>query len=320
MPPSSFEGFSADELLQELRARESLEKGVGVFAAKSAALHPRVDLAAVDSATLASVLVGKQKLIYGTDDRLDLYEVADSEIRDDSDCVAALFRDSRVHDNGDGTSTLLIEEFGVSQNLCSSERFRTQPVGAFCTGFLVAPDVIATAGHCLNAGNLGTVRFVFGFRMTGPDAARTVLDNSEIYRGVAIIGWHLEAAGADWAVVRLDRVVPNHRVAPLRTTGAIAVGAQLHVIGHPVGLPLKYAPGAEVRKADHSDFFVANLDTYGGNSGSPVFSSDHHRVEGILVRGDTDFVSNGSCNVSLVCPATGCRGEDCTRITLLPAL
>jgi hypothetical protein len=58
---------------------------------------------------------------------------------------------------------------------------------------------------------------------------------------------------------------------------------------------------------------VANLDTYGGNSGSPVFNATNHQVEGILVRGENDFVTNGSCYVSLVCPTTGCRGEDVTR-------
>jgi hypothetical protein len=63
-------------------------------------------------------------------------------------------------------------------------------------------------------------------------------------------------------------------------------------------------------------FFAANLDTYGGNSGSPVFNATSGTVEGILVRGENDFVSNGSCYVSLVCPTTGCRGEDVTRSTV----
>jgi hypothetical protein len=60
---------------------------------------------------------------------------------------------------------------------------------------------------------------------------------------------------------------------------------------------------------------VANTDTYGGNSGSPIFNSTTHVVEGILVRGETDFVWNGNCRVSNVCTANGCRGEDCTRTT-----
>jgi Peptidase S46 len=90
----------------------------------------------------------------------------------------------------------------------------------------------------------------------------------------------------------------------------------LYVIGHPCGLPQKYAPRARVRDNTPDTFFVANLDTYGGNSGSPVFNSSSNAVEGILVRGENDFVSRGSCYVSMVCPTTGCRGEDVTRSTV----
>ena len=68
-------------------------------------------------------------------------------------------------------------------------------------------------------------------------------------------------------------------------------------------------------------FFVANLDTYGGNSGSPVFASDTNRVEGILVRGETDFEQTpAGCQISLVCPTSGCRGEDITRTTQFSSL
>jgi hypothetical protein len=102
----------------------------------------------------------------------------------------------------------------------------------------------------------------------------------------------------------------------LRTSGKISAAARLFVIGHPCGLPQKYAPGAKVRHNSATPFFVANLDTYGGNSGSPVFNAASYKVEGILVRGENDFVTNGSCYVSLVCPTTGCRGEDVTRATV----
>jgi hypothetical protein len=64
-----------------------------------------------------------------------------------------------------------------------------------------------------------------------------------------------------------------------------------------MGLPQKYAPAAKIR--DNS------LDTCGGNFGSPVFNATDYKVEGILVRGENDFVSDGTCYVSLVCPTTG---------------
>ena len=64
-------------------------------------------------------------------------------------------------------------------------------------------------------------------------------------------------------------------------------------------------------------YFVSNLDTYGGNSGSAVFNSATNEVVGILVRGDADFFSQNGCAVSNRCFASGCRGEDVTRVDLL---
>ena len=52
--------------------------------------------------------------------------------------------------------------------------------------------------------------------------------------------------------------------------------------------------------------------------GSGVYELSTQTVAGILVRGETDYVANGSCNVVNVCGETGCRGEDVTYV--YPAL
>lgn len=312
---SKLEALPVADLLQELRNRHRTRF----------LFWPRLnaELSTFDDEALAAALKGSQKLIYGVDDRSDVYQLSPGPDLDDADSVVALFRAASVSDNGDGTSTLRTVNFGEQHNLCASERFRNQPTGAFCSGFLVAPDIVATAGHCVNSGNVTDVRFVFGFRMRDAATAQTVISNAEVYRGVAVVGHQLESGGTDWALIRVDRNVANHRIVRIRRTGKIADGQAIHVIGHPAGLPTKFAGGAAVRDNAQGAFFVANLDTYGGNSGSPVFNSDTHEVEGILVRGETDFVQRGTCQVSLVCPTTGCRGEDCTRTTefaqLVPA-
>jgi hypothetical protein len=79
---------------------------------------------------------------------------------------------------------------------------------------------------------------------------------------------------------------------------------------------MKWAGGASVRSVSSSrGFFAANLDTFGGNSGSPVFDAVEHTVKGVLVRGDTDYVTRDVCRVAFVCPTdTGCQGEECTLI------
>jgi hypothetical protein len=315
--------YDPDELLAVLRTREALrpavpddggEEAVSVAAARMPS-GVGEEYANVDTEKLIEILTSTQKVIYGVDDRQDLFQVTDPALLDDADCVVAIFRSVAVTDNGNGTSTLNTQNFGTAHNLCQGERFRDQPIGAFCSGFLVGPDIVATAGHCVDASTVTNARFVFGFRMTNATTAQTTINNSEIYRGTALLGRQLVQSGADWALVRLDREVHGHTIADVRRIWTVPNNEAVHVIGHPVGLPIKVAGGANVRDNGPAAFFVANLDTYGGNSGSPVFNSGTHQIEGILVRGETDFTMQGNCRVSLVCPNTGCRGEDVTRTT-----
>jgi hypothetical protein len=318
--------FSADELLLELRAREERDLDGEEPEAEAPLAEPEEEedeldlnpeMRDFDTEAIAAALLDQQKVIYGVDDRKDVYQINDQALLRDADCVVALFDKDTVQDNGDGTSSLVTSAFQQAYGLCNSEPFRKQPVGAFCSGFLVARDVVATAGHCVDATTLSSIRFVFGFRMVNANAAQTKIANGEIYRGTELLGRRLTPGGLDWALVRLNRPVQNHRPTPVRRRRRIGAGVRLHVIGHPCGLPTKVAAGAKVRDNTPTPFFVANLDTYGGNSGSPVFNSATHKVEGILVRGERDFRQQGNCQVSLVCPTTGCRGEDVTRITKL---
>ncbi|MGZ7138129.1 MAG: hypothetical protein ACXVI7_08015 [Halobacteriota archaeon] len=53
---------------------------------------------------------------------------------------------------------------------------------------MVAPDIIATAGHCTDDSDMTTVRFVFGFRMKDATTAETVISNAEICSGTLIVG------------------------------------------------------------------------------------------------------------------------------------
>jgi V8-like Glu-specific endopeptidase len=307
-------GLSIDDLKEELRSREN-HKSSNIPEEKSRSLQ---GLENVDTQTIVRELIDKQRVIYGPDNRLDLFLVKDPLVLGNADGIAAICEVGNILDNGDGTSSIQTVNFGTAENLCTSERFREQPLGCFCTGFLIAPDIIATAGHCIDHTDartpLNNVRFVFGFRMINALTANIAISNNEIFRGKRTIARVFTGDGPDWALVQLDRPVTNHRVLPIRF-GRIAENQAVYVIGHPMGLPTKFADGANVRDNTQSPFFIANLDTYGGNSGSPVINGNTHVVEGILVRGNPDLVNTGTCWVSQVCPDTGCRGEDCTRIS-----
>jgi len=270
------------------------------------------------------------KVIYGPDDRQDVYEVTDPDLLFISQGTLAILEDYEVTDNGDGTYDLNTIPYADYYGLCEGEPFGNQPTAGFCSGFLVAPDIVATAGHCIafdeNCADYQTrceeLRFVFGFQMTDESTAVTTLPEEDVYScksGDGLMDCVFDGGGADWALIRLDRPVVSRTALPVRRMGTISEQTPVGVVGHPATLPQKIAVNAEVRSVE-TEFFVANLDTYGGNSGSPVFNTNDYVVEGILVRGEVDYVyqfqgCQGGCYVSKRCPDTGCRGEDATKTT-----
>jgi len=264
------------------------------------------------------------KVIYGKDDRLDVHDVENAELVRAAESTVALVTQSGLVNNPDGTVRLKSQSFGSEFGLCSDEPFIDQPAPAWCSGFLVGTDLVASAGHCINSDDCGDTAFVFGFRMLDKDTPVLEFDPSQIYFCREVVARVELADGADWSLIRLDREVPDHPPLRIRRSGKIPNRQDLVVIGYPAGLPVKITGGARVRDNTIDSFFVSNLDTYGGNSGSAVLNATNLTVEGILVRGETDFVPAGDCQRSNICPDDGCSGEDSTRTTefasLVPAI
>ncbi len=256
-------------------------------------------------------------VIYGQDGRADLYEVQSPQIKQLAQSTVALIKTTQLSTNGEWT---LIKgtSYGNSQQLCSSERFREQSASAFCSGSLVSPDTIITAGHCItNQSDCVSTQMVFGYALQQQGVLPQQIPSSEVYRCREIIKQVLENNGADYAIIKLDRPVVGHEPLNYRLSGEPQIGDQLVVIGHPSGLPTKITTGGQVRSIASPSFFTANVDTYGGNSGSAVFNAQTGLIEGILVRGEVDFTYSNGCYVSKVCQDQSCRGEDITRISVV---
>lgn len=257
------------------------------------------------------------KVIYGADDRYDLYQVTDAKLLKLADSTVGLFQGYNVKIEGD-IAKLTTRSYSSSYNLCKEEPFYDQVTGAFCSGSLVAPDVIMTAGHCVkSASSCESTKFVFGFGIKEKGVLPKEVPASEVYSCAELIGREQVGTGADWALIRLDRKVTDHEPIKYDLGDAVKNGDPLVVIGHPAGLPTKVAGGASVRDASRNGYFVANLDTYGGNSGSAVFNANTGVAVGILVRGETDYTYQNGCRVSNVCASDGCRGEDVTKLSAM---
>lgn len=255
-------------------------------------------------------------VIYGSDGRLDVYQLTDDRLKKLAASTVALIKNSSIS-SSTSSSTILGKNFGSQMNLCASEKYFEQDTAAFCSGSLVGADLVLTAGHCIETlADCESTRLVFDFAVKAIGVLPKQIPNSEIYKCKEIVKTIRNNSGQDFAVIRLDKPVTNHPVLKLRRQGELSVGEELTVIGHPVGLPTKITSGGKVRSISNSEYIVASVDTYGGNSGSAVFNAQTGLIEGILVRGEQDFEQRGSCYVSKTCLDDSCRGEDVTRISM----
>jgi hypothetical protein len=143
------------------------------------------------------------------------------------------------------------------------------------------------------------------------------IDASQIYYCNEIIERVQTEFGPDWTLIRLDREVTDHMPMSVRRSGQIADDTEVTIIGYPMGLPRKYSSNATVRDNSEPSYFQSNLDNNLGSSGAPVINSQTMQLEGLLVRGNTDFVEDGDCDRSRVCPdEEGCPYfEEVTRAT-----
>ncbi|NUM58746.1 MAG: trypsin-like serine protease, partial [Bdellovibrionaceae bacterium] len=147
----------------------------------------------------------RPKVIYGQDDRMEAYQVSAPGLVTAMNATVAMIP----------TANLTLKEnlfeisqstLGESMELCKEEPFYNQPTAANCTGFLVGPDLVATAGHCVNEFNCSFQSFVFNYRMQDQNVPPTNLAQNDVYSCKEVVARGY-SRNQDYALVRLDRTV-----------------------------------------------------------------------------------------------------------------
>lgn len=246
-------------------------------------------------------------MIYGQDNRVDTLESSNPLYRRLADSTAAriLTRNLRGEGNNVFVSAGTMKE---ELNVCSSARFSHQQVAADCSGTLVAPNLIVTAGHCMmSASACEQYSWVFNYRVRNARLSAVTLRARDVYSCKKVTKFEM-TDGRDFALVQLDRPVSN--AVPVKVaTSQPRVGTKVLTIGNPSGLPQKISDGAVVKSVSETEF-KATLDTFNRGSGSPVFNAQSGELLGLLVRGETDYVkSREGCLVPNVLSESS-PGED----------
>lgn len=255
--------------------------------------------------------VASHAAIFGVDDRVSIKRGSLGAELARSTAVAVL--SSNVEDSRGSHFRLLTDK--MSDLLCPSQRFSSQPSLSYaCSGFLVGPNLIATAGHCMV--NTGESRnetetyckaFSWLFDYTEDlDPARVPKSNLYKCKRVIYAVKDEKAPFRDFALVELDRPVKGRSALRL-SEATIAPSDRLTMIGHPLGLPAKLSRNARTLVNNkHRGSFLTNLDAFEGNSGSAVFNQ-RNEVVGILVGGTPSLstFTSGRCEVYNKCTETG---------------
>jgi hypothetical protein len=255
----------------------------------------------------------RSSIIYGADDRQEVYEATSRATRRVvTRSIAALMPRESVLARADEIS-IDVESYGTSANLCPGEPFSEQPAAAFCSAVLVDWDLIVTAGHCVHAVPLRDVVAVFGYYYDEP--GRLVASAEDVIDLDRVVAEEVDPAGSDprldYAVVRLSRGVgPERGPAPVRRPGLTA-GQPLIFAGTGGGVPVKIDVGGAVQDARETrfDFFTADTDTSGGSSGGGAFD-DELTLVGVMARGGTDLQQTGDGCMAAVHEPSGANAEE----------
>jgi len=273
--------------------------------------------------------VKSRKIVYGVDNRIETYQAKDLH-QSLAHSTAGLIDNNKLI-KVKSHYILPPDSIDNDMGLCKDERFSTQPSSVICSGFLVAPDLLVTAGHCIiNQEQCDSRSWIFDYKVD-ENSKRTnmMIPESSVYKCAKVLDAKLESLendNRDYSLIRLDRVVKGRSSLIFRKASKIKTKDKVMVIGHPSGLPQKITLDASVFSNDKAGYFETNLDTFGGNSGSAVFNEKTLEVEGILVRGAMDYVKDSSAG----CIRVNQVGEDITnrsdlgesvsRITDIPTL
>jgi hypothetical protein len=263
----------------------------------------------------------RPQAIYDHDTRQEYFELSENnKIKKQVRAVGGLIYTDNIKNDVQYPALAFLPDTKAKSRykLCSSVRYADQPSSLFCSGFLVAPDVVVTAGHCIkNKISCDNLSFVFDYKA---DSAQALLPlnavpANSVYKCKQIL-FSSDEDHSDISILRLERKVIDREPFAL---SLLKVGEpelpQVILAGHGLGLPLKVSQPEPIVSTDQTSF-LSLVPAFIRNSGSPLIHSLSGEVLGLLVDGEEDFVQTTTgCRELKVCKGTtNCQGERALQI------
>ncbi len=255
---------------------------------------------------------GEELAIYGTkDSRMEVYSVANPNVLKMSRAVALVSSLDWVSSpDASGNRIALRTHNEVPKTSIGKpdrRHFAHQAMAGNCTSFLIDPTHLLTAGHCLGEQQeCPSLFFIFDYIVPTKESAQTrfapVIHPEQVKTCKQIVKESTASDhSADYALIELSEPQYDRPAFSLtHEKGLPSPGTRVAMLGFPDGKPMKYTDGGAMVLASHNPAqpsifvdptqFVTNLDSFAGNSGSPVFDPITFEVLGIMTDGAADEI------------------------------
>ncbi len=261
----------------------------------------------------SELVLKESSAIYGKDDRKDVYTITKPEILNLTKFVGAQISSYALgYDSSNSNYYIMAQTLRERKSkLCLTQtlNFHDQISPAKCSGFLIAPNLYLTKGHCLtnrdkegkpeeikhdeiekiSAINLSPIRIVFNFFQKA-DKSEIRISPKDIYTVKSIVEINYSDS-SDFAILELDRNFPEKINLKFETEKKTKLNDPLIMIGAPGGIPIKVTDNGKVRQIEKREY-VTDLDAFHGNSGSMVYNLRTKEVIGTLDSGEDDYIED----------------------------
>lgn len=247
-------------------------------------------------------------VIYGRDDRRFIAKNQTSElVKKSARSILGLMRTENSYTEKDGTLVINAETLMSKYSVCSSSQYADETHASSCTAFLVAPDVVATAAHCVKTVE-DCKKSVWAFNYTS-GGSQVRIKAQDVVKCTEILATKTDN-NQDYTFFKISKKISDRPILEFQREYEPTKKDDLMILGHPFGMPMMLTDNVKVKTQIGHFKVIIKADTASGNSGSPVINKANGKVVGIFLNGDPDFNANDICKSEVKCGLFNChRGE-----------